>query len=172
MMTNLPCVVNNVVDDDLATQISMKTAAMNGHELVIWGYYRFSNRMAKKEQQLGKNSVCVITAPPPPPPPPLSLSLSLLSLCMCVTHTHLFICHWVLFSQLITLSNLPISDRHYRSLSRCTKLGQFAMLGTCESWRDIVNSYVYYAHRTREIYQVLRYSVEFKAPRRLWNPLS
>ena len=46
------------------------------------------------------------------------------------------------------------------------------MLGTCESSRDVVNSYVYYVHQTREIYQVLRYSVEFKAPRRLWNPLS
>ena len=40
---------------------------------------------------------------------------------------------------------------------------------TCENWLDLVNSCVYYAC---EIYQVPPYSVDFKAPRELWNPMS
>ena len=45
---------------------------------------------------------------------------------------------------------------------------------TYENWLSLVNSYVYYAHQTHEIYQVhvLPYSVDYKAPRELWNPLS
>ena len=43
---------------------------------------------------------------------------------------------------------------------------------TCESWLSLVNSCVYYALKTHEIYQVLPYSVDFKAPGELWNPLS
>ena len=42
---------------------------------------------------------------------------------------------------------------------------QFAMPGTCENWLGLVNSCVYYARRTREIYQTQSYSVDFKAPR-------
>ena len=34
------------------------------------------------------------------------------------------------------------------------------------------NSCIYYAHQTSKIYQVLPYSVDFKAPWVLWNPLS
>ena len=34
----------------------------------------------------------------------------------------------------------------------------------CEHYLDFVNTYVYYAWRTRQIYQVLPYSVDFKAP--------
>ena len=34
-----------------------------------------------------------------------------------------------------------------------------------ENWLRLVNSCVYYAHQTHEIYQVLPYSVDFKAPR-------
>ena len=41
---------------------------------------------------------------------------------------------------------------------------------TCENWLGLVNSCVYYAHQTREIYQVLPYSMDFKAPVELWNP--
>ena len=41
-----------------------------------------------------------------------------------------------------------------------------------ENWLDLVNSCVYYVHQIREIYQVLPYSVDFKAPVELWNPLS
>ena len=54
------------------------------------------------------------------------------------------------------------------------KLGQFAISGTCENWLGLVNSCVYYAHQTREIYQipVLTSAVDFKAPDELWNPLS
>ena len=39
------------------------------------------------------------------------------------------------------------------------------------TWPGLVNSCVYYAHQTHTIYQVLPYSVDFKAPRELWNPL-
>ena len=42
---------------------------------------------------------------------------------------------------------------------------------TCENWLSPVNSCVYYACQTYEIYQVLSYSVDFKAPQELWNPL-
>ena len=52
------------------------------------------------------------------------------------------------------------------------KLGRFAMPETCENWLGLVNSCVYYARQTCEIFQVLRYAVDFKAPRELWNPLS
>ena len=34
---------------------------------------------------------------------------------------------------------------------------------TCENWLCRVNSYVYYACQTREMYQVLTYSMDFKA---------
>ena len=43
---------------------------------------------------------------------------------------------------------------------------------TCENWLSLVNSCIYYAHQTGEIYQLLHYSVDFKAPVELWNPLS
>ena len=46
------------------------------------------------------------------------------------------------------------------------------MLETCENWLSIVNRCIYHAYQTHEIYQVLPYSVDFKAPRELWNPLS
>ena len=36
----------------------------------------------------------------------------------------------------------------------------------------LVTSCIYYACQTHEIYQVLLYSVDFKAPKELWNPLS
>ena len=42
---------------------------------------------------------------------------------------------------------------------------------TCENWHRLVNSCIYYAWQTHEIYQVLPYSVDFKAPGELWNPL-
>ena len=44
------------------------------------------------------------------------------------------------------------------------------MLETCENWLGFVNSYIYYAYQTHEIYQVLPYSVDLKAPVELWNP--
>ena len=52
------------------------------------------------------------------------------------------------------------------------KLGQFAIPKTCENWLGLVNSYIYYACQTCEMYQVLPYSLDFKAPRELLNPLS
>ena len=48
--------------------------------------------------------------------------------------------------------------------SRVLKIGTFAMLETCENWLGLVNSCVYYTHQICEIYQVLPYSVDFKAP--------
>ena len=50
-------------------------------------------------------------------------------------------------------------------------LGQFAIPETCKNWRGLVNSCIYYACQTHEISQVLSYSVDFKAPGELWNPL-
>ena len=35
---------------------------------------------------------------------------------------------------------------------------------TCENWLGLVNICIYYACQTHEIYQVLPYSVDFKAP--------
>ena len=47
------------------------------------------------------------------------------------------------------------------------KITTFAMPETSENWRDLVNSFVYYAHQTHKIYQVPPYSVDFKAPMEL-----
>ena len=55
---------------------------------------------------------------------------------------------------------------------QCRKLGQFAMPETNENWLGVVNICFYYAHETREIYQALSYSVEFKAPGEPRNLLS
>ena len=41
-----------------------------------------------------------------------------------------------------------------------------------EIWLGLVNIFIYYACHTHKIYQVLSYSVDFKAPMELWNPLS
>ena len=57
-------------------------------------------------------------------------------------------------------------------LSQCLKLRQFAMPETCENWLGLVHSWVYYARQTPKIDQVLPYSVDFRAPDELWNPLS
>ena len=53
-----------------------------------------------------------------------------------------------------------------------TNLGQFVIPETCDSMLGLVNSCVYYAIQTLEIYQVLPCSVDFKAPGELWNLLS
>ena len=42
----------------------------------------------------------------------------------------------------------------------------------CENWLGLVNSCIYYARQTRDIYHVLPYSVDFKAPEELRNLLS
>ena len=54
---------------------------------------------------------------------------------------------------------------------------QFLIIGNtmpkiCENWLHLVNSYIYYAHWAHEIYQILPYLVDFKAPGELWNPLN
>ena len=41
----------------------------------------------------------------------------------------------------------------------------------CENWSGLVNSYVYYAHHTHEIYQVLPYSMDLSAWILLIGPL-
>ena len=41
-----------------------------------------------------------------------------------------------------------------------------------ENWLGLANSFVYYVCKTHEIYQLLPYSVGFKALWELWNPLS
>ena len=43
---------------------------------------------------------------------------------------------------------------------------------TCENGFGPVNNCFFYACQTPEIDQVLPYSVDFKAPRELWNPLN
>ena len=43
---------------------------------------------------------------------------------------------------------------------------------TCDNWLDLISIYIYYAHQTLEIYQVLAHSVDFTAPGEPWNPLS
>ena len=53
----------------------------------------------------------------------------------------------------------------------CSALGQFAMADICENWFSLVNSCIYHACNTDAIYLVLPYSMDFKAPRELWNPL-
>ena len=42
---------------------------------------------------------------------------------------------------------------------------------TCENWFDLINSCIYYAHQTHEIYLVLPYSMDSKAPQKLLNPV-
>ena len=43
---------------------------------------------------------------------------------------------------------------------------------TCENWLDPINNRVYFACQIRATYQLLPYSVDFKAHMELWNPLS
>ena len=45
------------------------------------------------------------------------------------------------------------------------------MPDTSENFLGLVSSCFYYAHKTRDIYQILPYSVDFKAPRKVWNPV-
>ena len=52
------------------------------------------------------------------------------------------------------------------------KIRTICMPETCENWLGLVNICVRYAGQIREIYQVLPYSVDFKAPGKLWNPFS
>ena len=46
------------------------------------------------------------------------------------------------------------------------------MSETREIWLGVVNNCINYVHQAHEIYQVLSYSQDFKAPQELWNPLS
>ena len=46
------------------------------------------------------------------------------------------------------------------------------MTKTCENWLSGVNIYVYYTRQISEITQELPYSVDFRARRELWFPLS
>ena len=43
---------------------------------------------------------------------------------------------------------------------------------TCENLISLVNICIYYACQMHGIYEVLPYSVDFKAFHELWNPLS
>ena len=46
------------------------------------------------------------------------------------------------------------------------------MSKTCENWLSIVHNYNNYAQKTHEIYRILPYSVDFKAPGEILNQLS
>ena len=52
------------------------------------------------------------------------------------------------------------------------KIGQFVKLESLKTWFDLVKKYVCYACQTRDIYLMLPYTVDFKAPGERWNPLS
>ena len=65
-----------------------------------------------------------------------------------------------------------VKSFHVMAQSQCEKISQFAMLETSENWFGLVNSCVCFARQARKIHQVLSYSVDFKAPGELWNPLS
>ena len=78
-----------------------------------------------------------------------------------------------------TFRNLSMWYLQYKmSTVRCwitlssVTLGQFFMPQTCENWLGFVNSCVYYARQTREIYHVLPYPMDAKALRELWNLLN
>ena len=58
----------------------------------------------------------------------------------------------------------PMLTKVNDAIWKCYKLGQFAMFDSWENWLGLVNSYIYYARKTQEIYLVLPYSVDFKAP--------
>ena len=51
-------------------------------------------------------------------------------------------------------------------------INQFAIPEACKNWLGLVNNCIYYTHHTHAIYQVLAYSVDFKAHEKIWNPLS
>ena len=48
--------------------------------------------------------------------------------------------------------------------STVLKLWQFVMTETYESWLSLENSCIYYVRQNHEIYQVLPYTVDFRAP--------
>ena len=41
-----------------------------------------------------------------------------------------------------------------------------------ENWFSLVNNGIYSSHQMHDIYQILPGSVDFKASKELWNPLS
>ena len=43
---------------------------------------------------------------------------------------------------------------------------------TCRNWLIVVKSYIHYAQQTREICQLLPYSVDFIVSGEFWNQLS
>ena len=43
---------------------------------------------------------------------------------------------------------------------------------TYENWLGLINSCIYYDGHIHEMYQVQPYSIDCKAPREHWNPLS
>ena len=48
--------------------------------------------------------------------------------------------------------------------SPCLRSVKIGSPETCENWLDLENSYIYYAHQSCEIYQILPHSLDFKAP--------
>ena len=62
----------------------------------------------------------------------------------------------------LLLSFMVILDGYRSFILNKTKSTKFCLVNSC----------IYYACHTCGIYQVLPYSVDFKAPQELWNPLS
>ena len=58
----------------------------------------------------------------------------------------------------------------YQYVHSVTNKDNLPMLDTFKIWLGLVNSCAYYARHTREIYQVLPYSVDSKTPEELWSP--
>ena len=78
----------------------------------------------------------------------------------------------LLFSLICTRINGWVNNGEAGDLRRHWAHYDVIVMQTCENWLGLVSSCIYYAHQTCEIYQVVPYSVNFKATWELWNPLS
>ena len=71
---------------------------------------------------------------------------------------------WKYHCSYLAVFSSDVLGGYINNKMQCKKLGQFAMPETCENWLGLLNSCVWYAHHTCEIYQVLAYSVDFEVP--------
>ena len=83
--------------------------------------------------------------------------------------------HWNLLTLLVwymgySMNTIVVNTMHADDRDPCItavlKIRRPVKIG------HLVNSCIYYAHWTHEIYHIMPYSMDFKAPRELWNPLS
>ena len=69
-------------------------------------------------------------------------------------------------------SNGCCGERDFAKFELRWVLGGYSILHSLSGRSNLVNSCVYYVCQTSEIFQVLPYSVNFKAPKELWNSLT